>query len=274
MKDEDMPAWLPKRDGSTPLLTAYELGFWKCPKCRHNYRNKSEIAQCLPQFSEWEHFIWCSYCKEQFPAMLWMASLEAQEKKFLQHIEVKASESAEERFGNDSPRPPNSANDVPENACPKCGSKNNHAQWNFETGEHHKWSKPDLRGYTRYPKANGGGVWIKNEDGIKKIKQICGHELYRRGIVGGEGRPHKFYCLDCEEEKLTCRQEVDRYGHCKHDKCEDKNCACPKGDNKYVYAYDPIIKRRVVHLIVKRRYTKWAVSMITGHTFRMPKERK
>lgn len=41
-----------------------------------------------------------------------------------------------------------------------------------------------------------------------------------------------------------------------------------KVQNKYVYAYDPLIKRRVVHLVVD----KVAVSLITGHVFKLPKK--
>ena len=41
---------------------------------------------------------------------------------------------------------------------------------------------------------------------------------------------------------------------------EDGNMAKPR----YIFAYDPIIKRRVVHM-VKGGY---AISMVTGHRFR------
>jgi hypothetical protein len=33
---------------------------------------------------------------------------------------------------------------------------------------------------------------------------------------------------------------------------------------KYIYAYDPIIKRRVVHVVKN----EWAISLVTGHQFR------
>jgi len=34
--------------------------------------------------------------------------------------------------------------------------------------------------------------------------------------------------------------------------------------NEYVYAYDPILKRRCVHLVKNG----WAISLVTGHRFR------
>ena len=37
-----------------------------------------------------------------------------------------------------------------------------------------------------------------------------------------------------------------------------------KSDFKYIYAFDPIIKKRVVH-VVKNGY---AISLVTGHKFR------
>jgi len=33
---------------------------------------------------------------------------------------------------------------------------------------------------------------------------------------------------------------------------------------KYIYAYDPIIKRRVIHIVING----WATSMVTGNKFR------
>ena len=184
MKDEDMPNWLPKRDGSTPILSAYELGFWKCPKCGHDYQNKSEIAQCKPDFSEWEHFIWCSFCKEQFPAMLWMAGLEAQEKKFLQHIKASVSEnrgltdgvgsdaesttpasSATIKKGEGSPLP----RSKDKNACRACGKypaticgtcHNESIDAETKPWRVKEKSPPNLKGYTRF-KTCHGGVWIK-----------------------------------------------------------------------------------------------------------------
>lgn len=44
------------------------------------------------------------------------------------------------------------------------------------------------------------------------------------------------------EKPLTCRQEVDRYGHCKHDICADKTCGCAKPEtpervDKWVRVY-------------------------------------
>ena len=39
---------------------------------------------------------------------------------------------------------------------------------------------------------------------------------------------------------------------------------------RYVYAYDPKIERRCVHVIKG----KWAVSLMTGHRFKLPKERE
>jgi hypothetical protein len=38
--------------------------------------------------------------------------------------------------------------------------------------------------------------------------------------------------------------------------------------NKYVYAFDPEIKRRVVHVI----RGDWAISLVTGHRFRYPEK--
>ena len=35
----------------------------------------------------------------------------------------------------------------------------------------------------------------------------------------------------------------------------------------YVYAYDPIIKRRVVHVLIDG----WAISLVTGHKRKVPK---
>ena len=86
MKDVDMPKWLKKRDGSIPILTTWEMGMDTCPKCKHKYKGEAEKGNCKPDFSEWEHFIWCDFCKEQFPSMLWYSKLQDREKKFLDHI--------------------------------------------------------------------------------------------------------------------------------------------------------------------------------------------
>jgi hypothetical protein len=49
--------------------------------------------------------------------------------------------------------------------------------------------KHDLTGYTRFPKANGGGVWIKNE----------GKE--RKGMSAGALSVKQICCLDCKKPK-------------------------------------------------------------------------
>ena len=38
----------------------------------------------------------------------------------------------------------------------------------------------------------------------------------------------------------------------------------------YIYAYDPIIQRRVVHVVVDG----WAISLVTGHKFKYRKGKK
>jgi len=42
-----------------------------------------------------------------------------------------------------------------------------------------------------------------------------------------------------------------------------------KDERKYVYAYDPIIKRRVVYVVIG----EWAISLATGHKFKLPKDK-
>lgn len=38
----------------------------------------------------------------------------------------------------------------------------------------------------------------------------------------------------------------------------------PNSQPKYIFAYDPIIKKRVPHLVING----WAVSLVTKHKFR------
>ncbi len=40
-------------------------------------------------------------------------------------------------------------------------------------------------------------------------------------------------------------------------------------EKKYIYAFDPLIKRRVVHVVLNG----WAVSLVTGHKFKYGKGR-
>lgn len=40
--------------------------------------------------------------------------------------------------------------------------------------------------------------------------------------------------------------------------------------DKYIYAFDPIIERRVVHLVKNRT----AISLVTGHKFKVKKRKK
>lgn len=42
-----------------------------------------------------------------------------------------------------------------------------------------------------------------------------------------------------------------------------------KAVKQYIYAYDPIIKKRVVHVVING----WAISLVTGHKFRYKKGR-
>jgi len=43
-----------------------------------------------------------------------------------------------------------------------------------------------------------------------------------------------------------------------------------KKAEEYIYAYDPVIRRRVVHVIIN----DYAVSLITGHKFKYQKHFK
>jgi len=41
-----------------------------------------------------------------------------------------------------------------------------------------------------------------------------------------------------------------------------------KTKKQYIYAYDPVIKKRVVHVVING----WSISLVTGHKFRYNKK--
>lgn len=99
---------------------------------------------------------------------------------------------------------------------------------------------PDLKGYTRF-RTSKGGVWIKNEP--------------RKAGAALSFNKKDWRCLDCGESHDWGKKP----GNHRNGKVQ----------NKFVYAYDPIIKRRIVHLVKDGI----AISMVTGHRFKMPKSK-
>jgi hypothetical protein len=43
-------------------------------------------------------------------------------------------------------------------------------------------------------------------------------------------------------------------------------------ENTFIVAFDSKIKRRCVHVLTKRKKEIWAISVITGHSFKVSKK--